>query len=101
MLYYEKSEYVVDGTLAISTWTDEYGYLEPYGDVTVNLSAYGRVPEPGTIFMPTYNMPKSYFDEVCKDIVEEIIEEIPIGYGKGVIARLKPDWEKSVQMLEE
>jgi hypothetical protein len=99
MLYYEKSEYVVDGTLAINTWTDEDGYLEPYGDVTVNLSAYGMTPPPGTIFMPKYKMPQDYFDNVCEDIVDNIIKEIPIGYGTGVMAKLKPDWENNVNML--
>ena len=99
MLYYYKGEYG-DGTLAITTWTDEDGYLEEYGDVSVNLGAYGMYPEEGTIFIPTYKVCGKYLDTIMNDIVDEVIREIPIGYGKGIQVRLKPDWEQNVHMVE-
>lgn len=101
-LFYKKGEYVVDGTLAISTWfeDEEYGYLAPYGDVTVNLSGYGMRPEDGYIFIPTYKMTPEYFNQVCDDIVEEVVAPIRIGLGQGVYAKLRDDWESEVEMLE-
>jgi hypothetical protein len=100
-LYYEKSRYAVDGTLAIMTWTDEDGYFEPYGDVTVNLSGYGMFPQDdGYIFIPTYKMSTDYYKQVCDDIVDEVIQEIPIGYGTGVYARLKENWDNQVVLMD-
>ena len=100
-LYYEKSRYLVDDTLAIMTWTDEDGYLEPYGNVTVNLSAYGMRPDEGHIYMPTYKMTPDYRAQVLRDIAEEIVSEIQIGYGTGLYVRLKDDWEDHVEMVDK
>ena len=101
-LFYEKSKYVVDGTLAICTWyeDEEFGWLVPYGDVTVNLSGYGMKPEEGCIFMPTYKMSPDYLSQVIEDIVDEIIGIVPIGLGEGIYARLRDDWEDRVRMTE-
>ncbi len=99
-LYYKKDEYVVDDTLYIGTWCNDCGYFEPYGDVTVNLSGYGMKPEEGHIFIPTYKMTPEYFHQVCDDIVDEIIAPIQIGFGQGVYAKLKDNWEDRVEMLE-
>ena len=99
-LYYEKAEYLMDGTLAIRTWHDEDGYKEPYGDVTVNLTCYGMVPEEGHIFIPTYKLPKDYYQQILDDIVEEVIGPVQIGLGTGVYAKLKDNWENGVEMLE-
>lgn len=98
-LIYQKTHYVVDGTLAIKTWADLGRGLEPYGDVTVNMSGYGILPEEGHIFMPTYKMTDEYFARVCSDIVDSVICQVPIGYGLGVYARLKKDWDKGVELL--
>ena len=101
-LYYEKNRYVVDNTLAIQTWWDGDGYLEPYGNVTVNLSAYGMYPQDdGYIFIPTYKMTPNFYEQVCKDIVEEVVSPVQIGYGTGVYAKLKEDWENNVTMLSD
>lgn len=99
-LYYEKGEYTVDGTLAIKTWWNGNGYLEPYGDVTVNLSAYGMMPDEGYIFMPTYKMTPDYREQVLGDIAEEVVREIPIGLGTGLYVKLKDDWEDGVEMMK-
>lgn len=101
-LYYKKDEYVADGTLAIRTWyqDEEFGYMAPYGDVTVNLSGYGMKPEEGCIFIPTYKMTPEYFERIYDDIIDEVLYPIPIGYGHGVYARLKENWEEGVEMYE-
>lgn len=100
-LFYKKDEYVVDGTLAISTWfeDEEFGYMAPYGDVTVNLSGYGMKPEEGCIFMPTYKMTEEYALQVLNEIAEEVIGIVPIGYGSGLYVRLKENWESGVEMI--
>jgi hypothetical protein len=98
-LIYEKARYTVDDTLAIRTWTETDWGIEPYGDVTVNLSGYSKFPEEGCIFMPKYKMSDKYFDQVCSDIIEKVICPVQIGYGVGVYARLKPDWESLVEVI--
>lgn len=101
-LYYEKAEYVVDDTLAIRTWwiDEEYGFFEPYGDVTVNLSEYGMKPEEGHIFIPTYKMTPDYYGQIVHDIIEEVIAPVQIGLGVGVYAKLKENWEDGVKMMK-
>lgn len=99
-LYYEKSEYSIDGTPAIMTWWNGNGYMEPYGNVTVNLSGYGMMPEEGHIFIPTYKMTDDYYKQIVNDIVEEVICPVQIGYGTGVYAKLKEDWESKVEMVK-
>ena len=99
-LYYEKSEYAVDGTLAIRTWWDAGGFMEPYGDVTVNLSGYGMMPEEGHIFIPTYKMMDDYYKRIVNDIVDEVVCPVQIGLGVGVYAKLKEDWESRVEMVK-
>ena len=100
-LYYKKDIYVADESLAISTWCEdeEFGYLAPYGDVTVNLSGYGMTPDEGCIYIPTYKMSREYFNQVREDIVEEILGIVPIGLSEGIYARLRDDWEDRVQMV--
>lgn len=99
-LFYEKTKYVVDNTLAIKTWADLGEGIEPYGDVTVNLSGYGIIPEEGHIFLPKYKMSDEYFENVCSDIVDEVLCPVQIGYGIGFYAKLKPDWEQKVELLK-
>ena len=101
-LYYEKAEYVVDGTLAIRTWSidEEYGFFEPYGDVTVNLSGYGMKPEEGHIFIPCYKMTSDYYGQIVHDIIEEVITPVQIGLGVGVYAKLRENWEDGVKMMK-
>lgn len=99
-LYYEKARYAVDDTLAIRTWwVGEYGY-EPYGDVTVNLSGYGMTPDEGYIFIPKYKMTEEYYEQIVKDIIEEVVFPVRIGYGTGVFAKLKDHWEDNVEMMK-
>lgn len=100
-LFYKKDEYAVDGTLAIRTYyrDEEYGYMAPYGDVTVNLSGYGMIPEEGCIFMPTYKMTDEYLVQVMDEIVDDVISMIPIGYTSGLYVRLKENWEDGVEMI--
>lgn len=100
-LYYEKAKYAVDDTLAIQTWCNDEGYFEPYGRVTVNLSEYGMKPEEGYIFIPTYNMTYDFYRQVYEDIIEEVIAPVRIGFGEGVYAKLKENWEDNVTMLDE
>ena len=98
-LYYWKDRYIADDSLAIQTYVKaEDGYLEPYGMVTVCLVDYGKTPEEGTIYMPTYKMTSDFIGKVLLDIADEILGEVQIGYGKGLHVRLKPDWEKRVKM---
>lgn len=99
-LVYQKSRYVADNTLAISTWADCGDGLEPYGDVTVNLSGYGKFPEEGYIFIPIYKMTNEYYEQVKKDIIDDVICPVQIGYGVGVYARLKDNWEDLVELIE-
>ena len=100
-LYYDVNRYAVDGTLAITTWImNEYIGYEPYGDVTVNLSAYDMKPiSDRYIFIPTYKMTPDYYAQILEDIVEEVVLEVPIGYGKGVYAKLKENWAQQVEMV--
>ena len=99
-LYYSKDEYVADNSLAIQTYAvdEDFGFLAPYGMATVCLVEYGLKPEDGTIFMPTYKMTPDFIETVLNDIVDEVIGEVQIGYGKGLHVRLKPDWEQHVKM---
>jgi hypothetical protein len=103
-LTYQKSRYTVDDTLAIIAWEgdDEHGY-EPYGHVTVNVSAYYHFPLDDTlVILPTYKMDKEFIETVKNDLVErELGEPIPIGYGEGQLVKLKKGWESSVRMLPE
>ena len=101
-LYYAKSEYLADGSMAIMAYEkdEEYDYLEPYGDVTVCLAGYGMTPKEGCIYMPTYKMTKSFVNKVIDDIVEEVIGDVRIGYGEGLYVKLKPNWESGVCMTE-
>ena len=99
-LYYSKDKYVADDSVAIRSWIkdEEFGYFAPYGDVTVCLKGYGVTPEEGFIFIPTYKMTDEYFNQVCEDIVDEVITTVQIGYGRGVYAKLKDNWEEGVEM---
>ena len=99
-LYYEKVEYLMDGTLAIRTWHDKDGHKVLYDDVSVNLTCYGMMPEEGHIFMPTYKMSPEYYQQIVDDIVEEVIEPVQIGLGTGVYVKLKDNWEEGVEMIE-
>lgn len=101
-LYYQKNEYVADGSLAIQTYAmdDDIGFIVPYGMVTVCLVDYGMTPEAGTVYMPTYKMTPDFIGTVLVDIVDEIISEVQIGYGRGLHVRLRPDWESRVKMME-
>ena len=99
-LIYAKSLYIADESLAIASYVEDEGYLEPYGDVSVCLVDYGMEPEPGHIFMPTYKMPKEFVDTVIRDIVDTVVREVQIGYGKGLYVKLKDNWEKSVTMMD-
>ena len=99
-LIYAKDRYVADGTVAIRTFTDEEGYIEPYGDVTVCLVDYGLKPQEGYIYMPTYKMPDKYLAQVIEDIVDEVVGNVRIGYGEGIYAKLKPNWENGVRMMD-
>ena len=100
-LYYTKNRYAVDNTLYIGTWCNDEGFFEPYGDVTVNLSAYGMMPKNDShIFIPTYKMTSDYIEQVLNDIVEEVITEVPIGLGRGLYVRLKENWEEGVEMMK-
>lgn len=99
-LIYAQDRYIADDTMAIRTYTDEEGWLEPYGDVSICLIDYGLKPEEGCIYMPTYKMTPDYANQIIDDIVEEIIGEVRIGYGTGLYVRLKPNWEANVQMMD-
>ena len=99
-LYYEAGEYVADGSTAIMTYSvTEYG-LEPYGHVTVCLVEYGITPMNGYVVMPTYKMSDDFVKQIMNDIVEEPVAEIPIGYGSGLLVRLKKNWFDQVDMVE-
>ena len=99
-LIYAKDRYIADDTMAIRTYTDEEGWLEPYGDVTVCLADYGLKPAEGHIYMPTYKMTPDYANQIIDDIVDEIIGEVRIGYGTGLYVKLKDNWTDNVQMME-
>lgn len=96
-MIYKKEKYLLDDTLAILAFTEKDGQLEQTGEVTVNLTAYGLMPVSGAIFMPTYKMTNEYFDEVCKDLVKEIIGTVEVPCGICTIAKLKPDWENYIK----
>ena len=101
-LYYATDRYVADNSLAIRTYAmdEEFGFLEPYGDVTVCLIDYDLTPEEGTIFMPTYKMFGEFLETVMDDIVDEVLGTIQIGFGQGFHVRLKEDWQSQVEMVE-
>lgn len=99
-LIYAKSEYVADNSLAIMSYTDEDGWLEPYGHVTVCLADYGLKPAEGCVYLPTYKMTPDFLNQVLDDIVKRIICEVRIGYGTGLYVELKEDWENNVEMCE-
>ena len=82
------------------TWWKGNGYWEPYGKATVNLSAYGMMPEEGHIFIPTYKMSDEFYEQIVNDIVEEVVCPVQIGLGVGVYAKLKKDWESNVEMMK-
>ena len=99
-LYYSTDRYVADNSLAIQTYAeDEDGYILPYDMATVCLVDYGKTPEEGTIYMPIYKMTPEFLGALLLDIVDEILGEVQIGYGRGLHVRLKPDWEKNVEMI--
>ena len=45
-------------------------------------------------------MTPDYANQIIDDIVEEIVGEVPIGYGTGLYVKLKEDWEKKVSMID-
>lgn len=102
-LYYKKDTYVADGSIAIQTYAmdEEFGMLEPYGMATVCLAGYNVKLNEGEIAIPAYKMTPEFFDTILGDIVEEVVTGIRIGYGKGYIAKLKPNWESGVKMIED
>ena len=101
-LYYAKNRYAADNSLAIRAYAidEEFGFLEPYGNVTVCLVDYGRTPDEGHIYMPTYKMTPEFRAQVLRDIAQEVVEVVPIGYGEGLYVWLKPDWEQNVDMVD-
>lgn len=101
-LFYKKARYSVDDTLAITTWWNGDGYLEPYGDVTVNVRAYYNFPlDDSLVILPKYKMSEEYYDQIIDDIVERELSTVQIGYGEGVMVKLKENWEQLVKMLPE
>lgn len=101
-LYYKKGVYEADNSTAIQTFTEneEFGFLEPYGNATVCLAGYGMTPPEGYIFIPVYKMTWFFYQQVVKDIVEEVVMSVKAGYGDAVLAKLKPHWEDNVTMCE-
>ena len=99
-LIYAKDMYIADESLAIRSYIEEDGWVEPYGDVSICLADYGFKPAKGHIYMPTYKMTPDYANQIIDDIVEEIVGEVPIGYGTGLYVKLKEDWEKKVSMID-
>ena len=100
-LYYRKEIYSADDSVAIQTYIkdEENGYLEPYGMATLCLAGYNVKLADDEICLPAYKMSPEFIDTVIEDIVDEIVTGIRIGFGKGFIAKLKPNWEDNVEMV--
>lgn len=99
-LIYAKDRYVADDSLAIQSYVNENGWIEPYGPVTVCLADYGLKPAKGCVYLPTYKMMPDFANQVIDDIVYEILGVVQIGYGTGLYVKLKEDWENNVEMCE-
>lgn len=87
-LQYITDRYVADDSIAICAYEDG----EPYGYVTVCLAGYGMTPPEGHIFIPVYKMTEEFLKQVMEDVVDEIVDIVPIGFGYGYLARLKEGW---------
>ena len=57
-------------------------------------------PDEGYIFIPKYKMTEEYYEQIVKDIIEEVVFPVQIGYGTGVFAKLKDHWEDNVEMMK-
>ena len=94
---YKRSEYVADGSTAIMAY-DEDGF--PYGDVTVCLVEYGMVPpNENYIFVPKYKITNEFYKVLSRDLFKEVISEIPIGFGKGELVKLKDNWKELCEVM--
>ena len=91
------NRYCFDNTLAIRAYND----CEPYCDITVNLSDYGRTPESDDyIFIPAYKLDDNDIAMIMNDLVDEVVETFCIGYDnscKILYVRLKDDWKNLVE----
>lgn len=93
---YLTNRYCFDNTLAIRAYDD----WEPYCDVTVNLSDYGRTPESDDyIFIPAYKLDDDDIAMIINDLVDEVVETFCIGYNnscKILYVKLKDNWKDLV-----
>jgi len=95
VIEYRRSRYTADDTTAIMAYEDGV----PYCTCSVNLSEYGMYPpEEDYIFVPTYNM-FSFYEKFKNDLVEEEICQVPIGFGFGMLVRLKENWKEIAKEL--
>ena len=97
-LKYYKSTYVSPETTYIEAWKDG----EPYCDVTVNLASYGILPdEKDVVFIPAYKLNEEELNQVEKDLVDKVLDEVKIGPFKSLClkVKLKPNWKEMVSEL--
>ena len=97
MVYY-RGKYTADNSTAIQAYTNDG---EPWATCTVCLVDYGMTPpDENHIFIPKYKLFK-FYDQFVEDLVDEVLYPVPIGYGEGVFARLKPNWKELTIPMEE
>lgn len=96
-MMYLANRYCSDNTLAIRAYDD----WEPYCDVTVNLSDYGKTPEDDNhIFIPAYKLDDVDVNIILNDLVDEVIDTFYIGFNdscKVLYAKLKDNWKDLVE----
>ena len=101
-MIYKASNYIFDDTTAIMAFSD---IGEPECSVSINLSDYGMIPENNEhIYIPYYKISEFIMDimnRIILDLVEEIKEEVFIGYNnscKCLYVKLKVNWR---DLMEE
>ena len=97
-MIYRASHYVCDDTTAIMAFSD---IGEAECSVSINLSDYGIRPENNEhIYIPAYKIEpysKEIFNQIINDLVEEVKQEIFIGYKdscKCLYVKLKENWRE-------
>lgn len=98
---YIASTYVCDDTTAIRVFSD-IGECEC--SATINLSDYGLRPENNEhVYIPAYKIQEysnEIFNQILSDLVEEVKDEVYIGYNnscKCLYVKLKENWRDLVE----
>ena len=95
MIYY-RGKYMADNSTAIQAYTDDG---EPYATCTVCLAEYGMTPpSEDYVFVPTYKL-FGFYEQFKKDLVESEIQPVQIGFGQGLMVKMKPNWKELTEEM--